>query len=367
MLLFPYDNDLYWNGQTDYMGRAKPRFATDGTLETGPLQNTADTSWKSKLALMRPLQRKPDVSGHYFKPGTKAIEKEHGVLLVREPEFLAQAQAHSLGGLQALERSSKELGARAIVVPIPSHAAIDEAYAPKFGEQRLGLLREAWDPNKPVDAMIALARQAGLETLDARATLAAARRNGGELYNQVDWHLNPAGNAAFATFLHNELDRLGVFPAPYAAPSGERLALPAVEHAPAGLPFWVKLYAALWLVLTALYYGHYRDEPKWQPPLKVAGMLAAVFGIVLGGNQLIGLLPASLARPLLFLFVAGILTFVLYKVGRRVGTILELLKAFVLRGHWYLMPLIVVLLTIGSLLVVAASSPLVAPFIYTLF
>jgi hypothetical protein len=78
-------------------------------------------------------------------------------------------------------------------------------------------------------------------------------------------------------------------------------------------------------------------------------------------------LPANLARPLLFLFVAGILTFVLYKVGRRVGTILELLKAFVLRGHWYLMPLIVVLLTIGSLLVVAASSPLVAPFIYTLF
>ena len=37
------------------------------------------------------------------------------------------------------------------------------------------------------------------------------------------------------------------------------------------------------------------------------------------------------------------------------------------RGHWYLMPLVVILLTVGSLLVVAASSPLVAPFIYTLF
>ena len=215
--------------------------------------------------------------------------------------------------------------------------------------------------------MIALARQAGLETLDARPALSAARRAGGELYNQRDWHFNPAGNAAFATFLHDELDRLGAFPAPHATPSAGRVALPAVVPAPAGLPFWIKLYGALWLVLTALYYGHYRDEPKWQPPLKVAGMLAAVFGIVLGGNRLIGLLPANLARPLLFLFVAGILTFVLYKVGRRVGTILELLKAFVLRGHWYLMPLIVVLLTIGSLLVVAASSPLVAPFIYTLF
>ncbi|MEO6710106.1 MAG: DUF5989 family protein [Planctomycetota bacterium] len=38
-----------------------------------------------------------------------------------------------------------------------------------------------------------------------------------------------------------------------------------------------------------------------------------------------------------------------------------------MRGHWYLMPLLVVLLSIGSLLVVAASSPLIAPFIYTLF
>jgi len=43
------------------------------------------------------------------------------------------------------------------------------------------------------------------------------------------------------------------------------------------------------------------------------------------------------------------------------------LRCFALRGHWYLMPLLVVLLTIGSLLVVAASSPLIAPFIYTLF
>ena len=45
----------------------------------------------------------------------------------------------------------------------------------------------------------------------------------------------------------------------------------------------------------------------------------------------------------------------------------ELIGAFIGRGHWYLMPLVTVLLTIGSLLVVAASSPLVAPFIYTLF
>ena len=127
------------------------------------------------------------------------------------------------------------------------------------------------------------------------------------------------------------------------------------------------LYGVLWLLLTALYYGHYKDEPKWQPPLKVAAMLASVFTIIWGANKLTAMLPPEMARWAMLAAVVGILGFVLYKVGGRIATILELLKSFITRGHWYLMPLVVVLLTIGSLLVVAASSPLVAPFIYTLF
>ena len=75
----------------------------------------------------------------------------------------------------------------------------------------------------------------------------------------------------------------------------------------------------------------------------------------------------QLASSLLAGFVVLVLAFVAWKLGRRLATILELLKCFTQRGHWYLMPLVVVLLTIGSLLVVAASSPLIAPFIYTLF
>ena len=47
-----------------------------------------------------------------------------------------------------------------------------------------------------------------------------------------------------------------------------------------------------------------------------------------------------------------ILGFVVYKLGDRVSTIVELLAAFVTRGHWYLMPMVVVLLTVGSLLVI---------------
>ena len=58
---------------------------------------------------------------------------------------------------------------------------------------------------------------------------------------------------------------------------------------------------------------------------------------------------------------------VVERICARLATTLELFLAFTRRGHWYLLPLVVVLLSIGSLLVVAASSPLVAPFIYTLF
>ena len=37
------------------------------------------------------------------------------------------------------------------------------------------------------------------------------------------------------------------------------------------------------------------------------------------------------------------------------------------RGHWYVLPVLVVLVTIGLVLVAAAASPVLSPFIYTLF
>jgi len=73
------------------------------------------------------------------------------------------------------------------------------------------------------------------------------------------------------------------------------------------------------------------------------------------------------STAVLLLAAGALLSFILIKLGARLATTLELLLSFTRRGHWYLMPLVVVLLSIGSLLVVAASSPLVAPFIYTLF
>jgi hypothetical protein len=96
-------------------------------------------------------------------------------------------------------------------------------------------------------------------------------------------------------------------------------------------------------------------------------MLSAVALIIGAGSAGLDLLSPLQAKIASVLFVGGLLIFIAYKLGRRLTTISELLWAFSRRGHWYLMPLVVVLLSIGSLLVVAASSPLVAPFIYTLF
>ena len=109
------------------------------------------------------------------------------------------------------------------------------------------------------------------------------------------------------------------------------------------------------------------EEPKLRSVLSVGGMLAVVFTIVLGGGRLARLISPQYMPWITGGFLVVVLGFVAYKLGRRLTTVAELLRSFTLRGHWYLMPLIVVLLTIGSLLVVAASSPLIAPFIYTLF
>ena len=368
VLLFPYDNDLYWNGQTEYMGKQKPRFSPDGTLEARSLVDSSDKTWKSKFALTRPFLPKQDHSHHAFHPqgGEHMILKEHAAMLLDEPAFMTEALAHTSGALIALKQKCDELGARAVVIPIPSHGVVDRDYRDRFGERVLAVPADRWDPSKPVDTMLALAREAGLETLDPRTTFKATA-SAQALYNSVDWHLNPVGNATFARFLHDELDTLGAFPEGHIPAPGASIDLPEASRAAAGAPFWLKLYVGLWVALSILYLSTYKDEPKWQPPLKVGVMLSAVFAIVMGGKSLMGMLPPDAAKPVALLFVGSILAFILYKIGRRIGTIFELLKSFILRGHWYLMPLIVVLLTIGSLLVVAASSPLIAPFIYTLF
>jgi hypothetical protein len=369
VLLFPYENDIYWNGQSDYMGRQKPHFDKNGLPVGGVLEDTKQESWTELFALTKKLAPKPDVAHHLFEPVNSSkpmLLKEHAPVLIQEPLFMQEAKDGTRGAFLAFRRACDELEATGVVVPIPSKSVVNAEARAKHGEKVLGMSEDRWDPNKPVDTLLSLAKAAGIETLDPRTTLKATAR-GQKLYNDIDWHFNRDGNVAFASFLHDELDHIGAFPAAHSAPAGAPVDLPMPDRSAEGAPFWLKLYAVLWVALTLLYLLHYPDEPKWQPPLKVAALLSSVFAIIYGANTLVGLLPPQYGPITMLLLVVGILSFIVYKIGRRMATIAELMKSFVLRGHWYLMPLIVVLLTIGSLLVVAASSPLVAPFIYTLF
>ncbi|HED65692.1 MAG TPA: hypothetical protein ENJ09_09080 [Planctomycetes bacterium] len=367
VLLFPYENDIYWNGQDHYQRFPKPRFRPDGTLEPRELIDPGpgpQLHWALQKFLASFRRPSGTPSDHFTYQG-KDLYAEWAPLLVDPPEFLDDCIARTKGALIALRSECEKTGAKLVVAPIPSESAIHPEAREAFRTSPAGLKGlddELWDPNRPVNLFLGLCEELGIKTLDARPTLRAEGKDA-PLYFDAEWHFNPRGNEAFARFLHDSLDGLGVFPPEH----GPRVRADfEPHHEEGGFPTWAIVFLALWGVLGTSYAVTYRDENPALGFLKVGGLLAMVFSILFGVRFLLAIDP-RLSSILGVLFVLVILGFVAYKLGRRLGTIFELIKAFTLRGHWYLMPLVVVLLSIGSLLVVAASSPLIAPFIYTLF
>ncbi len=397
VLIFPYENDLYWNGQSKYRRFPKPRFGADGTLDPAPLVDPGPAPWSERSAIGMLFKGTPkDPSGVLEVPfedtkfslsaGKKDeapvvkkpgfLPREWAAMMVTPPDFMLEAIARTRGALTHLRDQCAKTGTQLVMVPIPSKAAVQHGAGESL--KAVVCLRETrWHPDQAVRTFMTAANDLRIKAFDPTADLRAVARTPQrelgttgepelpepELYFARDWHFNPRGNLEFARFIHDRLDvaQIGLPPATGA------LASFTPGPPPPRSKTWMLLFGGLWVGLTALYYGNYRDEPKWQPPLKVFGMLAVIFTLFMGIKAAMGLVPPAIAPKLVILFVCGVLGFVLYTLGRRIGTIAELTKAFVLRGHWYLMPLLVVLLSIGSLLVVAASSPIAAPFIYTLF
>lgn len=382
VVLCPYENDLFWNGETSYLRFPKPRFQPDGTLERRTLFDPGAEPASRRLAIARvfgPHEREPE-----FEAAPGVFERsEWACYFKTPPPFMNEAYARFRGALTALQRDVSARGARLVVAPIPSRECIDDdARAERVREigrtgwlstlrRKLrgqpapeGVSPEHWSPDEPVERVLAACADLKIETIDARDALKAAAARTGPLYFAGDFHFNAAGNRAFAIALKEELDRRGVFPAPFAART--------LQPAPAAVaaPFWrgwMTAFVVLFAVLSFVYTRTYPRDSLARALVTCGAMLALVFTIALGGGWLVSQLPHDLAPLVGIAFVLALVTFLLVKLGRRIGTALELLWAFTLRGHWYLMPLVVVLLTVGSLLVVAASSPLVAPFIYTLF
>ena len=382
VLLLTYDNDLYWNGQTDYFGKPKPRFDAAGELDhQGPFAAPPAGGGLALTRLASGLLGGSGSAEHTFVPpgGSRPVLAEFSALV--DPPFdaslsdttwvsvIRDATERTGGALKALKRECERLGSGLVVVPIPSRATLQPETAEAFATTVLGLESAAGLlPDQPLETFLQLCEREGIQGLDARPALrAAVEADGQAMHYPVDWHLSPHGNLRFAEFLDAEIARLELLGADHPATTEASFASLTSPEAPPEPPAWLRWYVLLWAGLTALYHFTYKDEAAWQAPLKVGGMLAMIFTIVIGGGHLLDLMPPQYARLAGLGFVVAILGFVAYKLGPRLATIAELLKAFTLRGHWYLMPLVTILLTIGSLLVVAASSPLVAPFIYTLF
>ncbi|MEE2939910.1 MAG: DUF5989 family protein, partial [Planctomycetota bacterium] len=265
------------------------------------------------------------------------------------------AERRTAGLLAAIAAEAQELGARFVACPIPSRAHVE---AEDSADERV-------DPARPHRVLTEAATSLDAGVIDIAGPLRDAHRSGSEAYYRQDFHLNPAGNGVVAAALYDAFDANALVPA---------RADPGVVARPSqggsdtgGLPRWPLWYLGLTLLLGTLYSRTYVEESAGSAYVRVALLLAVVFATAIGVGALVSSLPPTTGRVVLVGLVIALLTVVAYKLGDRVGTILELLTAFALRGHWYLMPLLSVLLTVGSLLVVAASSPLVAPFIYTLF
>jgi len=377
VLIFPYENDIYWNGQETYNGSPKPRFTASGTLEPHELQKpTSQRPWHQEFACGRFLQflsrqllspTLRSTRGFQVPQARARILNEFAPLLLDPPSFLDDCLGRTRGSLAALRDACGAQGVPLVMVPIPSESVVHESERLAFQESDQGLNGlppEAWSPGRPVELFLSMGRELGIPSFDARAALVAAGQQE-VLYYRTEWHLNPAGNRVLAGFLHDSLDAAAMIPSRFAKGSSTPTEAPAAAGG-SGVPRRYLVFGVLWLLLGVTFLRTYPDEAALPGFLKVGLMLAFIFTLILGSHSLLERFP-SLASRLGLPLVLLLLGFVLYKLGRRFATILELIQAFTLRGHWYLMPLIVVLLSIGSLLVVAASSPLVAPFIYTLF
>ena len=163
----------------------------------------------------------------------------------------------------------------------------------------------------------------------------------------------------------------------------------ALQSAPAwwGTREWV--FLTLWLVFTCLYWLNYRkDENPLLAALKVGGLLLFIYGFMALFDWIEAEVPREqaitfglpfpalegththripLLSDALLWFVVVLLLMVLWYARKKISTVGALVLSTWDRGHWYMLPVIFIMLTIGLLLVAAAASPVLSPFIYTLF
>jgi len=370
-----YENDIFWNSEDHYQHFPKPIFPIEGienNLMESKLKDPGEQSWfTSHTAVGKFISSlQTSLPTFEYKPGNQLF-KEMGVLLNAKEEYIIKALDHTKAILKAFKSSCEERKIKPVLAFIPSKAQVYKEFKDKLGE-RLKLNDDEWNPNLPMERVKNLCREIGLDFIDPLPFFMDQAEKGIDLYYKIDRHFSPKGNQVFAQVLYNHLvtsQYLGV-------PDGEPASILTDEKEPErktdtddkdkGFPIWLMVVLGLWIFLGILYGLSYKDENGLISFMKVGAMIWMVVGLISLITWLSGLL-GSYGGLLFALIFLGIIIFLLWKLGKRAGLIWELYIAFTNRGHWYMMPLLAVMLAIGSLLIVAASSPFVAPFIYTLF
>ncbi len=360
VILQMYENDIYWNASDRYLHYPKPRFERDALrapLGGAPLIDPGLDPWWVRKTALGSLLGSRSAGAMPMLPGPKPLPAEWGPRLSEDgPGWEETAVA-----LRIFAAEAAAMGATPLVLVIPDKAQIDPEAALTM---RRALGDPRYDPERPARGMVASASRAGLRVVDPAPALEAALRSGGQaLYFDRDWHTNGNGNRVLASGLADALsapDLLGP-PPRNATPAGAPMA------ATAGIGRGPVIALAAWLLLASLFYRRFPDQGVVVAFGGVGGLVGLVLGIFLGLDWLTGLLPLRLRPWVAPVAVTSLLAVCLWYLRRRLGVMAELFGTFVRRGHWYLLPVLEGLLSIGGLLVVAASSPWLAPFIYTLF
>jgi hypothetical protein len=365
VVLQMYENDIFWNGQNRYLRYPKPKLpagaAPLASLRSLPaLHDPGLEPWivrRSALGSMlgRTLMP-PDLP---TLPGTPGLPAEWGSRL-RDG---APGQAETETALLAFRDVAASIGARPLVLVIPDKAQIDPAARAAMA----GAIGDpGYDPTRPFRFLVGAVERASLPVVDPSASLSAAAR-GGEvpLYFRNDWHTNALGNEVLASSLADALATPSLLgPRPHAAEALPPLSVPVPRS---NLARNLAIAFAIILLLGTLYWRRFPQEGAARSYGLVAALVGFVAGVFVLVAWLAGMLPPWLGRLVSPVLVAAVLGAVLWYLRHRLSVMAELFGVFVRRGQWYMLPVLTGLLTIGALLVVAASSPWLAPFIYTLF